>query len=200
MAFDLEPLPYAHNALAPVMGEETLQLHHGKHHKKYVDTLNDLIKGTEYEGKDLETIVKGSFGKADQQGIFNNAGQHWNHILFWKWMKPNGGGAMPGELENRIKSDFGSVDAFKSEFVKAGVSQFGSGWCWLVIDNGQLKVTKTPNAENPLAHGQTALLGCDVWEHSYYLDYRNMRPDYVEAFLDKLVDWEFVTQRMNEAS
>ena len=197
MAFELPPLPYAREALQPYMSAETLEYHHSKHHQAYVTKLNELIAGTELEGQDLDSIVKASFGKPERQAIFNNAGQHWNHLLFWEWMKPNGGGSIPGELEKRLVSDFGSVDAFKKAFSDAGVAQFGSGWCWLVEDaDGKLKVTKTPNAENPLAHGQKALLGCDVWEHSYYIDYRNRRADYLKAFLDNLVNWEAVARRL----
>ena len=197
MAFELPPLPYAREALQPYMSAETLEYHHSKHHQAYVTKLNELVAGTDLEGKDLETVVKASFGKPDKQAVFNNAGQHWNHLLFWQWMKPQGGGSIPGELERRLVSDFGSVNAFKKAFSDAGVAQFGSGWAWLVEDtDGRLKVTKTPNAENPLAHGQKALLGCDVWEHSYYIDYRNRRADYLKAFLDNLVNWEFVAQRM----
>ncbi|MDJ0895435.1 MAG: superoxide dismutase [Alphaproteobacteria bacterium] len=198
MAFELPPLPYAHDALAPVMGQETLEYHHDKHHNTYVVNLNNLIKGTDMESQDLEAIVRATYNKPDQAGIFNNASQHWNHNYFWRWMKPNGGGAMPGELEAKINSDLGGVDAFKEAFVQAGATQFGSGWCWLVMNgDGKLEVTKTPNGVNPLCFaGQTALLGCDVWEHSYYLDFRNRRPDYIKAFLNDLVDWEYVASLM----
>ncbi len=198
MAFELPPLPYAHDALAPVMGKETLEFHHDKHHNTYVVNLNNLIKGTDMESMDLEAIVRATYNKPDQAGIFNNASQHWNHNYFWRWMKPNGGGAMPGELEAKINSDLGGVDAFQEAFVQAGATQFGSGWCWLVMNgDGKLEVTKTPNGVNPLCFaGQTALLGCDVWEHSYYLDFRNRRPDYIKAFLNDLVDWEFVASLM----
>ena len=183
------------------MGRETLELHHGKHHQAYVTKLNELIAGTPLEGKSLDEIVKASSGDPAKQGIFNQAGQHWNHIEFWQMMKPNGGGAIPGELEKKIVADFGSVDAFKEQFVAAGVGQFGSGWCWLIVGaDGKLACTKTANADNPLAHGQHALLGCDVWEHSYYLDHRNRRPDYIKAFLEKLVNWEYVAQRFAAAS
>ncbi len=199
MAFELPALPYAQDALAPHMSAETLEFHHGKHHNAYVTALNDLVKGTDLEGKSLEEVVKASYGDESKQAIFNNAGQHWNHTLFWPSMKANGGGAMPGELEAKVAEDFGGYDAFKDAFVKAGVGQFGSGWCWLVVDNGKLAVTKTPNAVNPLALGQSAILGCDVWEHSYYIDYRNRRPDYIAAFLDSMVDWEIVAQRMADA-
>ena len=194
MAFELPDLPYARDALQPFMSAETLEYHHGKHHNAYVTTLNNLIKDTDLAASDLEAIVKASYGDAAKQAIFNNAGQAWNHNHFWRWMKPNGGGAIPGELETRIAQDFGSVDAFKEQFVQAGVTQFGSGWCWLVVDNGKLTTMKTPNAENPLAHGKITLLGCDVWEHSYYLDYRNRRPDYLKAFLESLVNWDYVAE------
>jgi Fe-Mn family superoxide dismutase len=200
MAFTLPDLPYAYDALGPYMSQETLEFHHDKHHNTYVDTLNKLVEGTPFAGQDLEDVVKGSFGNPEHQKIFNNAGQHWNHNHFWQWMKPGGGGNIPGELEKKIAEDFGSVDAFKNEFKEAGVGQFGSGWCWLVLDNGKLTTMKTPNAENPLAHGKTALLGCDVWEHSYYIDYRNARPKYLEAFLDNLVNWEYVAELYSKAA
>ena len=199
MSFTLPDLPYDHDALQPFMSRETLEYHHDKHHLAYVTALNNLVKDTPLAGKSLEEVCKASFGDASKQAIFNNAGQHWNHALFWPAMKPNGGGAIPSELESRLKSDFGSVDAFKEQFVQAGVGQFGSGWCWLVVDGGKLKVTKTPNGENPLVHGQHAILGCDVWEHSYYIDYRNRRADYLKAFVDNLVNWEFVAQKLAEA-
>ena len=196
MAFTLPALPYAHSALAAYgMCQETLELHHGKHHQAYVTALNGFVeKMPELQGKTLEEIVTMSFGKPDLAGVFNNAGQHWNHNLFWQCMKPNGGGAMPGRLEKKIVEDFGSIDAFKEAFKQAGVTQFGSGWCWLVVGkDGKLACTKTPNGSNPLAEGQgTAILGCDVWEHSYYLDFRNRRPDYLANFLERLVNWEFV--------
>ncbi len=198
MAFELPELPYARDALtAGGMCEETVTLHHDKHHNTYVVNANKLIEGTEWAGQPLEEVVKGCYGK--NQGLFNNVGQHWNHIEFWKWMTPKPT-AIPGALEKKIAEDFGSVDAFKDEFVAAGAGQFGSGWCWLVADGGKLKVTKTPNAENPLVHGQHALLGCDVWEHSYYLDFRNVRPDYIKNFLDKLVNWEYVAERFAAVS
>ncbi|NBB82764.1 MAG: superoxide dismutase [Alphaproteobacteria bacterium] len=200
MAFELADLPYAYDSLQPYMSQETLEFHHDKHHATYVNTLNKLIEGTDMASMSLEEIVKASFGDSSKQPIFNNAGQAWNHNHFWNWMKPNGGGSIPGELEAKINEDFGSFDKFKEEFVQAGVGQFGSGWCWLVLDGGKLKVTKTPNAENPLAHGQTTLLGCDVWEHSYYLDYRNKRPDYLNAFVDSLVNWEYVAELYSKAA
>ena len=193
MAFELPPLPYAYDALQPYMSKETLEFHHDKHHNAYVVNGNNLLKDSGLEGKGLEDVVKESFGK--NAGLFNNSAQHWNHIKFWEWMGPKGGGNIPGDLEKQIVSDFGSVDKFKDDFVQAGVTQFGSGWCWLVATSaGKLEVTKTANGENPLVHGGTAILGCDVWEHSYYIDYRNARPDYVKAFVNDMVNWEKVAQ------
>ena len=199
MSYQLPELPYAYEALAPYMSRETLEFHHDKHHKAYVDKGNDLVKGTPWEGKSLEEAVTGAFGKPEHQGLFNNVGQHWNHQHFWHWMKPNGGGARPSELESRITADFGSFDAFRQRFIDNGVGQFGSGWVWLVLNSGKLEVMKTPNGENPLAHGKTALLGCDVWEHSYYIDYRNARPKYLEAFIDNLVNWDYVAELLGKA-
>jgi Fe-Mn family superoxide dismutase len=197
MAFELPSLPYEKDALAPYMSSETLDFHHGKHHQTYVTNLNNLVKDSDMQDASLEDIVLKSCKDSSMAGIFNNAGQHWNHILFWQCMKPNGGGAMPSELENRINSDFGSVDQFKEAFVQAGTTQFGSGWAWLAIDNGKLVVTKSANASNPLVDGMKPILGCDVWEHSYYIDYRNKRPDYLKAFLDNLVNWEFVASQLD---
>jgi superoxide dismutase, Fe-Mn family len=198
MSFELPPLPYAYDALQPYMSKETLEFHHDKHHQAYVTTGNNLMKGTEFEGKSVEEVVKGSYGK--NQPLFNNAGQHYNHIHFWKWMKPNGGGTkMPGAVEKAIIDGVGSLDKFKEDFVQAGVSQFGSGWAWLALKNGKVEVMKTPNGENPLVHDAKPILGVDVWEHSYYLDYRNRRPDYLKAFLDHLVNWEHVEKMLNEA-
>jgi superoxide dismutase, Fe-Mn family len=200
MAFELPDLPYPHDALASSgMSKETLEFHHDIHHKTYVDTANKLVAGTEWEGKSLEEVVKGTFqpGAVAQSGIFNNASQHWNHTQFWQMMAPGKPG-MPGELENRIKEAFGSVDKFKEEFAAAGAGQFGSGWAWLVVDtDSSLKVTKTENGVNPLCYDQIALLGCDVWEHSYYLDFRNKRPAYLQNFLDNLVNWENVASRLS---
>jgi Fe-Mn family superoxide dismutase len=198
MPFSLPELPYSHDALAPYMSRETLEYHHDKHHPAYVNNGNNLLKGTEWENKSLEDIVKGSFGK--NPGVFNNAGQHYNHNHFWQWMKPNGGGdKLPGNLEKQINADLGSVAKMKEEFVQAGVGQFGSGWCWLAVKGGKIIVTKTPNGESPLVHGASPILGCDVWEHSYYIDYRNRRPDYIKAFLDHLVNWDHVA-KMHEAA
>ena len=197
MAFELPSLPYEKDALAPYMSSETLDFHHGKHHQTYVTNLNNLVKDSDMQDASLEDIVVKSSKDSSMAGVFNNAGQHWNHILFWQCMKPNGGGSMPSELENRINSDFGSIDQFKEAFVQAGTTQFGSGWAWLAIDNGKLVVTKSANASNPLVDGMKPILGCDVWEHSYYIDYRNKRPDYLKAFIDNLVNWEFVTSQLD---
>ena len=197
MAFELPKLDYAKNALAPIMSEETLDLHHGKHHQTYITNLNNFIKDTDMAGMSLEEIVHNSSKDKSKAGIFNNASQHWNHELFWKCMKPNGGGSMPKKLEDRIKSDLGSIEEFKKQFIQAGITQFGSGWCWLSISNGKLVVSKTPNAENPLIHNMKPILGCDVWEHSYYVDYRNRRPEYLENFFEKLVNWEFVESQLD---
>ena len=197
MTFELPSLPYANDALAPYMSSETLDFHHGKHHQTYVTNLNNLVKDTDMKDSSLEEIVVKSSKDSSMAGIFNNAGQHWNHILFWQCMKPNGGVSMPSELESRMTSDLGGIDQFKEAFIQAGTTQFGSGWAWLAIDNGKLVVTKSPNASNPLVDGMKPILGCDVWEHSYYIDYRNKRPDYLKAFLDSLVNWEFVASQLD---
>jgi len=199
MAFTLPDLPYAHDALAPLgMSRETLEFHHDIHHKAYVDNGNKLVAGTPWEGKSLDEIVVGTYaaGAVAQSGLFNNASQHWNHNLFFEVMGP-ANKAMPGALEKALTDSFGSVAKFKEDFAAAGAAQFGSGWAWLVMDkDGILKVTKTENGVNPPCFGQTALLGCDVWEHSYYIDFRNKRPAYLANFLDKLVNWEAVAARM----
>ena len=198
MAFELPDLPYDRSALAPHMSAETLEFHHGKHHQAYYTALNNLVKDTPFASMSLEDIIRQTYNDSSKAGIFNNASQAWNHNLFWPSMKKNGGGSIPGELEKRIVSDFGSVDKFKEEFVAKGVGQFGSGWCWLVEEGGKLKCTNTPNGVNPLCFNQKTLLGCDVWEHSYYIDYRNRRPDYIKAFLDNLVNWEEVAARLGK--
>ena len=197
MNFTLPKLDYSNDALAPIMSEETLDLHHGKHHQTYITNLINFIKDTDMDKMSLEEIILKSFQDKSKIGIFNNASQHWNHNLFWKCMKPNGGGQMPSKLEKRIVTDFGSVDNFKKEFKQAGITQFGSGWCWLSIDNGKLVVSKTTNAANPLVDKMKPILGCDVWEHSYYIDYRNRRPEYLDKFIDKLVNWEFVESQLD---
>ncbi len=192
MIHELPKLDYSKDALSPIMSEETLDLHHGKHHQTYITNLNNFIKDTDMEDMSLENIILNSSKDNSKAGIFNNASQHWNHNLFWKCMKPNGGGNIPPKLEKRIINDFGSLDEFKKEFKNAGVTQFGSGWCWLSINNGKLVVTKTANAENPLIKNMKPILGCDVWEHSYYIDYRNKRPEYLDKFVENLINWEFV--------
>jgi len=200
MAFTLPDLPYKYNALELLgMSMETMEFHHDMHHKAYVDNGNKLIAGTEWEHMSVEDIVRGTYqaGAVAQSGIFNNASQHWNHCQFWEMMTPDSTKGMPGKLEKALKESFGSVEKFKEDFAAAGAGQFGSGWAWLVRDkDGSLKVTKTENGVNPLCFGQTALLGCDVWEHSYYIDFRNRRPAYLANFLDKLVNWENVASRM----
>ena len=199
MAFTLPDLPYPHDALAAKgMSRETLEYHHDLHHKAYVDNGNKAIAGTEWENRSLEEIVAGTYqhGAVAQSGIFNNASQHWNHNQFWTWMTPRDS-KMPGALERALTEAFGSVQDLNTQFAAAGAGQFGSGWAWLVRDkDGSLKVTKTENGVNPLCFGQTALLGCDVWEHSYYIDYRNRRPAYLTNFLDNLVNWEEVASRL----
>ena len=192
MTFELPKLDYSNKALSPIMSEETLDLHHGKHHQTYIDKLNGCIKDTDMAVMSLEEIISKSSTDKSMIGIFNNASQHWNHNLFWKCMKPNGGGSIPSNLEKRLISDFGSVQEFKNKFKEAGVNQFGSGWCWLSIDNGKLVVSKTANAANPLIENMKPILGCDVWEHSYYIDYRNKRPEYLDKFINNLINWEYV--------
>jgi superoxide dismutase, Fe-Mn family len=200
MAIAQPPLPYDFNALEPYgMKAETFEFHYGKHHKAYVDNLNKLIADTDLADHSLEDIIKVSFKDSTKAGVFNNAAQVWNHSFFWNCLKPAGGGAPSGELAAKIDSAFGSFDKFKEEFANAAATQFGSGWAWLIDDGGTLKVTKTPNAENPLAHGQKALLTLDVWEHAYYIDFRNARPAFIKNFLDQLVNWEFVAQNLAAA-
>ena len=190
----LPELPYNKEALAPAMSAETLEYHHGKHHKAYADKGNELIEKAGLGNKSIEEIIKFSYGKADHAPLFNNVAQFWNHNHFWNWMKQNGGGdKLPGTLESPIKEAFGGFGQFREKFIAEGMAQFGSGWVWLVSDDaGAVSIIKTPNGENPLVHGKTALLGCDVWEHSYYIDYRNARQKYLEAFVDKLVNWDYV--------
>ena len=198
MAFELPPLPYDYEALQPFMSKETLEFHHDKHHQAYVTNGNKLLEGSGLEGKSLEEIVKASYSK--NAGLFNNAGQHYNHIHFWKWMKPDGGGTkIPGALAKAIDSDLGGYDKFKADFVQAGTTQFGSGWAWLGLRDGKLEITKTPNGENPLVHGGQPILGVDVWEHSYYIDYRNKRPDYLNAFVDSLINWDYALEMYEKA-
>jgi Fe-Mn family superoxide dismutase len=202
MAFELPALPYSKDALAARgMCAETLDLHHGKHHQAYVTALNGFVeKDASLQGKTLDQIVTATHNVANQAAVFNNAGQHWNHIIFWQCMSPKGGG-IPGALEKKISQDLGGVAQFKDAFKTAGVGQFGSGWCWLVLaPDGKLKVTRTANGSNPLAAGEgKVLLGCDVWEHSYYLDFRNRRPDYLQNWVDKIANYEFAEAQLKAA-
>jgi len=193
----LPPLPYAENALEPVISAKTMSFHYGKHHKAYVDNLNKLIAGTEYADLSLEKIIASTAGRPERVAIFNNAAQTWNHTFYWNSMTPKGGGEPPSALKKRIEASFGSVDACKKELASAAVSQFGSGWTWLVLDSGILKVVKTANADVPLTTGIKPLLTIDVWEHAYYLDYQNRRADYVNTMLDKLINWEFALQNVS---
>ena len=190
----LPSLPYANNALDPVVSANTIGFHYGKRHKGYVDNLNKLVAGTEFAELPLENIIIGTAGKADKTTIFNNAAQIWNHTFYWKSMRSKGGGEPPASLKQKMEASFGSVDACKKELASAAVSQFGSGWAWLVLDGNELKVVKTANADVPLTTGMKPLLAIDVWEHAYYLDYQNRRADYVNAVLDKLINWEFALQ------
>lgn len=191
MSFQLPELPYELNALAPHLSAETLEFHHGKHHRAYVDNLNKLIPSTEFEGQSLEEIIKKSSGP-----IFNNAAQIWNHTFYWHSLSPNGGGKPTGALANLIDQSFGSFEKFKEAFAQKAISQFGSGWAWLIKKaDGSLEVTSTSNAETPLREGKTALLTCDVWEHAYYIDYRNQRPAYVEHFFE-LINWDFAAKNL----
>lgn len=199
MAFELPPLPYDYNALEPFMSAKTLEFHHDKHHAGYVTNLNNLVKDTELADKSLEEVIQATYNDSSKAGIFNNAAQVWNHTFYWNGMKPSGGGSPSGELAEKINATFGSYDKFKDEFKSAGATQFGSGYAWLVMENGTLKIVKTPNAVNPMTSGQTPLLTCDVWEHAYYLDYQNKRPDFLQSFLDNLVNWEFVAQNYTAA-
>ena len=190
MAFTLPPLPYEKNALAPHISAETLEYHWGKHHQAYVTNLNKLLEGKPEANKSLEDVIMSSEGP-----VFNNSAQVWNHTFYWSCMKPGGGGAPSGDLAQAITRDFGSFDKFKEEFSNAAATQFGSGWAWLVLDKGKLSVTKTPNADLPMKHGQKALLTIDVWEHAYYIDYRNARPKYIEEYW-KLVNWDFANKNI----
>ena len=190
MIFDLPPLPYQLNALEPYISESTMEYHYGKHHKAYVDNLNKLIKGTKFENMTLEDIIVESAKNPEYSGVFNNAAQTWNHTFFWNTMQPNGGKEPTGELKKKIDRDFGSYDNFRSEFTSAATSQFGSGWAWLAEDkNGKLQIMKTANGDNPVAHGLIPIIGLDVWEHAYYLDYQNRRVDYINNYLNHLIKW-----------
>lgn len=196
MAISLPELPFAKDALAPVISANTLDFHYGKHHKAYVDNLNKLIAGTDLEQKSLEDIIKIAAKDAAKSGIFNNAAQVWNHSFYWQCLKKAGGGTPTGKIAEKINATWGNYDKFVEELKNAGATQFGSGWAWLVLDSDQLKITKTANADTPLAHGQKALLTIDVWEHAYYLDYQNRRPDYLAAVIQSLINWDFVNANL----
>jgi Fe-Mn family superoxide dismutase len=191
MPITLPELPYAKNALAPLISERTLDFHHGKHHSTYVVNVNKLIEGTDLANETLENIIKKTVGDASKVGIFNNAAQVWNHTFYWHSMKPNGGGLPTGAIAQKINADFGSYEKFAEELKNAGFTQFGSGWAWLVLKNGKLEVMKTANADTPIAHGLKPVLTVDVWEHAYYLDYQNRRADYLDAFIKSLINWDF---------
>jgi superoxide dismutase, Fe-Mn family len=200
VTFKLPELPYAYDALTPHMSAETLQFHHDKHHQAYVDNGNKVAgPGTKYDGKSIEDICKMAFDAKDAP-VINNIGQHYNHIHFWQWMKKGGGGKkLPGKLQAMVDKDLGGFDKMRADFVNAGVTQFGSGWAWLTVKDGKLQIAKTANGENPLMTGATPILGVDVWEHSYYIDYRNARPKYLEAWFDNLVNWEYVETMLGKA-
>ena len=201
MAYEVPPLPYDYDALEPHIDQQTMQLHHDKHHQAYVDKANDALAGTDWDGKPIEEVVRNLDAvPEDKRGVVrNNGGGHLNHSLFWESMSPDGGGEPSGELADAIKDAFGSFDEFKSQFEANGVGQFGSGWTWLVLDGGELKLTKTPNQDSPILDGQTPLLGNDVWEHAYYLKYQNKRPDYIDAWFET-IDWDHIAERYAEAS
>ena len=193
MTLELPKLPYAYDALAPFMSAETLQLHHGKHHQAYVTNGNNLLKGSKFESMPLREVVIAAYDT--NAALFNNAGQHFNHLHFWRWMKPGGGGTkLPSKLAKKIDEDIGGYDKFKEAFIAAGAGQFGSGWAWLSMKDGRLEISKTPNGESPIVHGASPILGVDVWEHSYYVDYRNRRPDYLKAFVEHLINWAYVEE------
>jgi Fe-Mn family superoxide dismutase len=200
MTYELPPLPFGYTALEPHVSKSTLEFHHDKHHAAYVNKYNDMIKGTDMESKSIEEVIKATYNDASKAGIFNNAAQAWNHTFYWNCIKPSGGGQPSGALADKIAADFGSFDKFKEEFATAAATQFGSGWAWLVLDKGTLKVAKTSNAENPIAMGLTPLLTIDVWEHAYYLDYQNKRPDYIQTFISSLINWDFVAEQMKKAA
>lgn len=199
MSYELPELPYGYTELEPHISKSTLEFHHDKHHAGYVTKFNDAVKGTNWDQQPIETVIQELAGDSTQAGLFNNAAQAWNHSFYWNCMKPQGGGLPTGTLAQKIDESFGSFDAFVTAFKAAGATQFGSGWAWLVLEGNQLKVTKTSNAENPLSAGQIPLLTMDVWEHAYYLDYQNRRPDYISTFLNSLVNWDFVAQNLANA-
>ncbi|HTV32823.1 MAG TPA: superoxide dismutase [Methylocella sp.] len=198
MSFSLPDLPYPYDSLQPYLSKETLEYHHDKHHAAYVNTANTLLKDSGLEGKSLEEIIKETHGK--NVPLFNNVAQHYNHSEYWKSIKPGSGGKVPGNLEKALVETFGSLDKVKEELVQAGTTQFGSGWAWLAVKDGKIIVTKTGNAENPLLQGAQPILTIDVWEHTYYIDYRNRRPDYLKAFVDNLINWDYVAERYEAAA
>jgi Fe-Mn family superoxide dismutase len=199
MALELPALPYAYDALGPYMSKETLEFHHDKHHMAYVTNGNNALKDSPLADKSVEEICKVAFAEKNAP-LINNVGQHYNHVHFWNWMKPNGGGKkIPARLQAAIDSDLGGYDKMRTDFIQAGVTQFGSGWCWIAKKDGKLAIMKTANGENPLMHGASPILGCDVWEHSYYIDYRNLRPKYLEAFVDSLINWDYVDEMFSKA-
>lgn len=193
----LPPLPYADDALNPVISAKTIGFHYGKHHKGYVDNLNKLVAGTEFADMPLEDIITKTAGNTDKTAIFHNAAQTWNHTFYWRSLKPKGGGMLPAGLKQKIEASFGTVDACKKEFANAAVTQFGSGWAWLALDGGKIKVVKTADADVPITNGLIPLLTIDVWEHAYYLDYQNRRADYVNTVLDKLINWDFAAENFS---
>ena len=199
MSFTLPELPYPKDALDPHISPKTLDFHYGKHHNTYVTNLNKLIQDTDLANESLEYIIKKTSGISSKSGIFNNAAQVWNHTFYWNSMKPGGGGKPSGRIAEEIDEHFGGYDQFVEQFKKAGTTQFGSGWAWLVLNRGVLEVMKTPNADNPMAHGFVPVLTMDVWEHAYYLDYQNRRPDYIDVFINNLVNWEFASSQLEKA-
>ena len=192
----LPDLPYPKNALEPHISARTLEFHHDKHHAAYVNKANELLKGTDLENEDIETIIKKTYGDSSKTAIFNNVAQVWNHTFYWQCMKSGGGGSPTGRIAERINADLGGFDKFVEDFKAAGVGQFGSGWAWLVESGGKLEIMKTPNGETPLHHNKKPLLTADVWEHAYYLDYQNRRPDYLATFIEKLINWDFVEKNL----
>lgn len=199
MAYELPNLPYAYDALDPYISAKTLEFHHDKHHAAYVTNYNKMVEEAGMADKSIEEVIKTVYNDSSKGGIFNNGAQAWNHTFFWNSMKPGGGGAPTGAVAEKINSDLGGYEQFKEAFKKAAATQFGSGWAWLVLDNGTLKIVNSPNAVNPIALGQTPLLTLDVWEHAYYLDYQNKRPDFIDAFINNLINWDFVNEQMAAA-
>ena len=199
MAYELPPLPYDYAALEPHISKSTLEFHHDKHHAGYVSKFNAAVEGSDLDRQPIEDAIKTLAKDPEKSGVFNNAAQAWNHTFYWNSMKPGGGGQPTGDLMKKIEADFGSYEKFAEAFKNAGATQFGSGWAWLVLEGDTLKVTKTLNADNPLPKGQVPLLTMDMWEHAYYLDYQNKRPEYIGAFLGKLVNWDFAAQNMAAA-